>query len=332
MTATIAEVAKAAGVSPGTVSNVLNRPDVVQEATRTRVMDAMQELNYRPNRQARMLAGGRDNGIGLVLHDAGNPFFAQIAHSVDDVAEAHGYGIMLASSRASVRRQQGALGMFVEHQLSGILLSPTVEGPQGLKEIRNSGVPVVLVDYPGAAGECSVAGDDIKGGGLAADHLLELGHTKMAFVGGATRVRQHGDRLNGLKASLRRAKLPLRQHLRNYSVEEDTIDCGRRVAAAVYEHLNAIDGIVCGNDLIAIGLINELGALGVRVPKDVSVVGYDDIDLAQLVHPALTTIHQPMTAMGGAATKLLLEEVSGKKHRHQHLTFDPHLVVRKSTS
>lgn len=333
MAATIADVARLAGVSPGTVSNVMNRPQLVLEATRLRVEQAMAELDFVPNRQARVLAGGLNRGIGLVIHDVGNPFFSQIADSVDDVATAHGYGIVLTSSRASLERQEASLRMFAEQRLSGVLLAPTVEGPTTAAKLRERGMAVVLLDYPGDTDECSVTVDDVSGGAVATRHLLELGRTRLAFVGGPSRVRQHADRLEGMRAAVRAAARTqdAKATVGVTSVGAHTVACGAQAAARLVKQRRRPDGVFCGNDLLAVGLIGELTRLGVRVPDDIAVVGYDDIELAALVGVPLTSVRQPMDEIGRVATQLLLAEISGGQHTHQQLRFEPRLVVRAST-
>lgn len=329
MAATIADVARLAGVSPGTVSNVMNRPQLVLEATRLRVEQAMAELEFVPNRQARVLAGGLNRGIGLVIHDVGNPFFSQVADSVDDVATAHGYGIVLTSSRASLDRQEASLRMFAEQRLSGVLLAPTVEGPTTAAKLRERGMSVVLLDYPGGIDECSVTVDDVSGGAIAARHLLGLGRTRLAFVGGPSRVRQHADRLEGMRAAVKAHDS--KATVAVTSVAAHTVACGAQAAAKLVKQRRRPDAVFCGNDLIAVGLVGELGRLGVRVPDDIAVVGYDDIELAALVGVPLTSVRQPMDEIGRVATQLLLAEIAGGQHTHQQLRFEPRLIIRSST-
>ncbi|ACQ81112.1 transcriptional regulator, LacI family [Beutenbergia cavernae DSM 12333] len=334
MPVTIADVARRAAVSPGTVSNVLNRPHIVREATRTRVEAAMAELDFVPNRQARALAGGLNRSIGLVIHDAANPFFAQVADGADDVAVAHGYGLVLTSSRASLARQEASLRMFAEQRVSGVLLAPTVDGPTTADRLRQAGIAVVIVDFPGGASECSVTVDDVTGGAVAARHLLDLGRRRIAFVGGPHRVRQHADRLTGVRRAARDARRTSGAgvSVRVLEVEEHTVEHGRRAGARLAATPGDVDAVVCGNDLLAVGVISELTGAGVRVPEDVAVVGYDDVDLAALVAVPVTSVRQPMAEIGRAAMRLLLSELSGDEHVHEHLRFEPELVVRASTT
>lgn len=325
--ATIADVARAASVSPGTVSNVLNRPQRVRSETRMRVQRAIELLGYRPNRQARMLAGGRDRGIGIVVHDAGNPFFARIADAVAETAEASGFSVVMSSSRADESRQEAALRLLLEYQVSGILLTPGVRSPR-LTELAG-GTPVVLLDYAGEKSQCSVRSDDVMGGRLGARHLIELGCRQLAFVGGARRVRQHRDRASGMRQVLR--AIADADRLKIIAVDADTVAAGLAAAGEVAAEIDTIDGILCGNDLLAFGVIKGLSDRGIKVPDEVKIIGFDDIDLAAFVSVPLTTIHQPVARMGQSATELLLDEILNPDHQHSQQTFRPELVVRSST-
>jgi LacI family transcriptional regulator len=326
MYATIADVAHAASVSPGTVSNVLNRPERVRTETRMRVQRAIDLLGYRPNRHARMLAGGRDRGIGIVVHDAGNPFFARLADAVAETAEARGFSVVMSSSRADESRQEAALRLLLEHQLSGILLTPGVRPPR-LTELA-AGTPVVLLDYPGDKSQCSVRSDDVLGGRLAGQHLIDLGCRRLAFVGGPRRVRQHRDRAAGMRHAMRTTSGV--EPLKIISVAEDTVTEGLAATAEVAAQIDTIDGLLCGNDLLAFGLIKGLADQGIRVPDDIKIIGFDDIDLAAFISVPLTTVHQPIALMGEAATELLLDEILNPDHRHRQRAFKPQLVVRAS--
>jgi LacI family transcriptional regulator len=317
-------------VSPGTVSNVLNRPELVRTKTRERVDRAIALLGYRPNRQARMLAGGRDHGIGLVVHDAGNPFFARIADAVAAAAEGRGFSVVMTSSRADEARQEAAMRLLLEHQLSGILLTPTVHPPTELATLA-AGTPVVLLDYPVGTNECSVHGNDVRGGRIAAAHMIEIGRRQLCFVGGPRRVQQHRDRAKGIREKIRAT--PDAEPLRVVAVGMDTIDAGYAATTDVLALRDGIDGVLCGNDLLAIGLMKGLTDHGLRLPQDLPVIGYDDIALAGLVSIPLTTVHQPIAQIGAAATELLLDEITKPdQHKHRRMNFDPHLVVRESTS
>lgn len=331
ISATIADVARAASVSPGTVSNVLNKPERVRSQTRARVQRAIDLLDYRPNRNARMLAGGTDKGIGLVVHDVGNPFFGSLANAVAETAEAQGFSVVMGSSGADDSRQESAVRLLLEHQLSGILLTPGVRPPRTFPEQSASSTPIVLLDYPGRAGqECSVSVDDVLGGRLAAGHLTDIGCRRLAFVGGPRRVRQHRDRVKGIRKVIDDTSGSAALVI--LSTAADNVTAGLAAAAEVASTLDTIDALICGNDLLAFGLIKGLADLGISVPNDVPVVGYDDIELAAFFSVPLTTIHQPINEMGVAATELLLAEITDPSHRHKRQRFKPSLVVRTSTA
>jgi len=333
MAVTIEDVARRAGVSRGTVSNVLNRPDIVLEATKARVLQAMRELDFVPNQPARMLGGARNRSISLVVHDVGNPFFAEMARGVEDVAVQENYVITLTSTRADDERQRTSLRLLLAQHVSGVLLTPTVSDIDGLTQLREHGVATVLLDYQGGVDECSVAVDDVVGGALAARHLVAQGHTRLAFVGGPRRVRQHADRLAGMRSVLGDMERGAQRRVRIITVPADTVACGEEAAKTLLsERTKPLPtGIFCGNDLLATGLLRALNSCGVGIPEDVAVIGYDDIELASLLATPLTSIRQPTYEMGRAATELLLDEIHDNDHKHRHLRFVPELVVRDST-
>lgn len=332
MAVTIEDVARRAGVSRGTVSNVLNRPELVLEATRARVRQAMRELDFVPSQPARMLGGLRNRSIGLVIHDVGNPFFAEIVRGVEDAATPENYVITLTSTRADDERQRTSLRLLLAQQVSGILLTPTESGGADLKELRTRGVASVLLDYEGDADECSVAVDDIRGGLMATQHLLDLGHRQLAFVGGPGRVRQHSDRLAGMRSALAASGPRGRPAVKVVKIPADTIACGEEAAARLLAGSTTLPtGVFCGNDLLAIGLLRGLAAHGAKVPDDVAVVGYDDIELASLLSTPITSVRQPMYDMGRTAADLLLGEIHDRAHSHQNVRFVPKLVIRDST-
>lgn len=335
MAVTIEDVARRAGVSRGTVSNVLNRPEVVLEATRNRVLTAMRELDFIASQPARMLGGLRNRSIGLVMHDVGHPFFAEIARGVEDVATREDYVLTLTSTRDDDERQRSSLRVLLAQQVPGILLIPTASGAADLRAVRERGVDVVLLDHEGGAHECSVAVDDIRGGIAATQHLLSLGHRRLAFVGGPHRGRQHSDRLSGMRSALAASGGRRRPAPQLITVPADTISCGEEAAAALLgkrAKRTFPTGIFCGNDLLAVGMIRGLTSAGVGVPDDIAVVGYDDIELTTLVGTPITSVRQPMYEMGRTAAELLLSEIHDRSHAHHNVRFVPELVVRESTA
>jgi LacI family transcriptional regulator len=326
----IKDVAARAGVSVGTVSNVLNRPDTVSSATATRVRDAIRDLGFVRNESARQLRAGKSRVVGLLVLDVGNPFFTELARGAEEVLTEAGLAVMLCSSDDDPEKEARYLGLLEEQRVQGLLVSPIDAVDKRLAEIRRRGTPVVMVDRTATSrNQCSAAVDDVQGGRLAAEHLLGQGHRKLAFVGGPAALQQVADRSRGAHeavGSVRGAALTVLEPAAM------TVAAGRAAAADLLALKKRPTAVFCANDLLAIGLQQALLTEGVSIPGDVAVVGYDDVELAAAVSIPLTSVRQPTRRLGRAAAKLLLEESSGEAHRHRHLVFAPELVVRESSA
>ena len=338
--ASIQDVAALAGVSVGTVSNVLNHPDRVSQPTRERVEAAVKKLDFVRNESARQLRAGQSGMIGLVVLDAGNPFFTDVAFGAEQVITQAGYSLMLANSGEDPAREAQHLRLFERIRAEGVLLSPVDAASGALARLRAQDIPVVLVDRGTAAtNECSVAVDDVAGGRLAAAHLLELGHRRIAVVGGPESLRQVVERRAGAQEAVagfadgngKWARLDV------LPTGALTIAEGRRVG----DELVALDeaerptGAFALNDLLALGLLQSFIQAGLRVPEDLALIGYDDITFAEAAAIPLSSVRQPREDLGRRAATLLLEEVRPKpkkpRHKHQHVVFEPELVARTST-
>ena len=207
MAAGMKDVASLAGVAVGTVSNVLNHPDLVRPLTRARVEAAMEQLGFIPNGSARQLRAGRSRCLGLVVLDVTNPFFTEVARGVEDYAQAAGYAVILCNSDEADDKERRYLRVLEEQRVRGILITPVHGRAPELRRIRERGTPVVLLDRPGSAGQCSVAVDDRRGGEIAVSHLLGLGHRRIALVNGPVAIRQCADRRRGALRAVERAGL-----------------------------------------------------------------------------------------------------------------------------
>ena len=327
---TVLEVARLAGVSMATVSNVLNRPNVVAAATKSRVLAAMQQLNFVPNSAARQLAAGRSRAIGLVVLDLTNPFFLEVARGVEDVASSAGYVVILFNSADSRDRETRSLSVLREQRVSGVLLSPVAARTELVEQMRAEGTRVVLLDRRGAAtGECSVSVDDVLGGQAAGEHLIATGRRSLAFVRGGRHVRQYNDRERGIRSALRGAGLDDRSLVVLH--EEMSVSGGEHAGERILREFANVDAVVCGNDTIAAGVERALLKAAVRVPDDVALVGYDDVPLAKLITVPLTSMQQPMYEMGRSAAQLLLDEIEDSDHVHKRVSFNPSLVARSSS-
>lgn len=329
----VTDVAERAGVSLGTVSNVLNHPDRVAAPTRKRVQKAIDELGFVRNEAARQLRAGRSKSIGLIVLDVANPFFTDIAAGVEQAASEEGLSLLLCNSADDTEREKHYVSLLEEHRSYGILLTPVLAVTRQIDEIRRRGTPVVLVDRGAARQQCSVSVDDIVGGQLAARHLLEQGHERIAFVGGPMAIKQVADRLEGARSAFRAAgKNPDR--ITVIETEATNVAGGRSAG----QRIAALSGrgrptaAFCANDLLALGVLQEMTRQRIAVPEHMAIVGYDDIEFAGAAAVPLTSVRQPRSQLGRAATELLIDEVErAATHRHRQVVFEPELIVRASS-
>ncbi|HEX4833580.1 MAG TPA: LacI family DNA-binding transcriptional regulator [Trebonia sp.] len=335
MPVSIKEVAAHAGVSVATVSNVLNRPEIVASTTRDRVNAAISELGFVRNESARQLRAGRSRTLGLVVLDVANPFFTDLARGVEDEANKAGLAVILCNSDDQERKENRYLDLLEEHRVQGVLITPVVSGGTRLARLQRRGTPVVLVDSRSPSrGQCSVAVDDVLGGDIAVSHLLAAGHERIAYVGGPASIRQVADRYEGALRAMDRAGLPP-GHLQLIRVEALNVASGQRAGrqVAALPSGERPTAVFASNDLIALGLLQEMTRHRIRVPEDVSIIGYDDIDFAAAAAVPLTSVRQPRQQLGHTAARLLLEEAEdGEAHQHRQVIFEPELVVRESTT
>ena len=331
----IKEVAAHAAVSVATVSNVLNRPEIVATATRERVNRAIKELGFVRNESARHLRAGRSRTIGLVVLDVANPFFTDLARGVEDAAAAAGLAVILCNSDDQERKQNRYLDLLEEHRVQGVLITPVSSGGTRLARLQRGGTPVVLVDSRSPSrGQCSVAVDDVLGGDLAISHLLDAGRDRIAYVCGPPGIRQVADRHEGALRAFARAGRPA-DDLQVIDAGALNVAAGQKAGAeiAALPARSRPTAVFCANDLIALGVLQEMTRNRIRVPEEVSIVGYDDIDFAAAAAVPLTSVRQPRAQLGEAATELLIDEVENpQRHQHRQVVFEPELVVRESTA
>ncbi|MCC4247547.1 LacI family DNA-binding transcriptional regulator [Microbacterium testaceum] len=329
MSASIKDVASAAGVSVGTVSNVLNRPEKVSPATVERVHAVIGELGFVRNDAARQLRAGQSRSVGLVVLDSANPFFAEVARGAEERADAAGLSVLIGNSGQHGARENAYLDLFREQRVRGVLLTPSDPAAPAIAHV---GIPLVLVDGESPDGRVSsVAVDDDEGGYLAARHLLERGRRRIAFVGGPLGVRQVADRLEGARRAL--AEVP---EARLEVVEKPalTVFAGRQVGEefAARRPEDRPDAAFCANDLLAVGLLQGAAILGaVQVPADLAIIGYDDIDFVQSTVVPLSSVRQPAREIGATAIELLLDALADPAAAPRRVRFRPELVVRAST-
>jgi LacI family transcriptional regulator len=331
--ASLPMVAQRAGVSLGTASNVLNRPHLVSEGTRERVLRAMDELDYVPNVGARQLRQGRSHLIGVLVLDISNPFWGEVVRGAEAVAADSGEVIIVCNAGESTVKEDNALRALTEHRVDGLLIAPVAADEDRLERLQRSGMQVVLLDYPSSRPTLrSVAVDDIRGGALAAGHLLGLGHTHVAFLGSTT-IHWGADRRIGVDRAFHAAGLDPAGHVRDVRTTALSSAEGERAADAIVAADPRPTAVICVNDLLALGVLRGLNRSGLRVPQDISVVGYDDVPFAAALSPPLTTIQQRPYRIGETAAHLMLDATGeGPQDAERHVVFDPRLVVRDSTA
>ena len=331
MSMNVRDVAREAGVSVGTVSNVLNRPEIVSPATVERVLAVIERLGFVRNDAARQLRAGRSHTVGLIVLDTRNPFFTDLAHGAQNQALGEGYTVLLGGSDESSERESSLLDLFEEQRVAGVLISPVRTDLSRLWRLRESGTPVVLVDRGSSDRSfSSVSVDDVEGGRVATQHLIDIGRRRIAFIGGPLDIEQVAHRLEGAQAVVSQCADAV---LTVHPTEALTVLEGRRVA----EQLAALppeqrpDAVFAANDLLAMGVIQALVMTSsLRVPEDVALVGYDDIDFASAAVVPITSVRQPSVEIGKTALDLLLREAAGAEQREQ-IVFQPELIARDST-
>ncbi|MFT4084519.1 MAG: LacI family DNA-binding transcriptional regulator [Nocardioides sp.] len=330
----VKDVAAAAEVSLGTVSNVLNRPERVSAATRERVARAMAELGFVRNESARSLRTGRSNTLAYVMLDTGNPFFTDVAHGIELATESFGNTLFLCNSDNRADREAALLSHLEERQILGVLITPVDPQSATLTELAARGTPLVIVDRTRDTPDfCSVAVDDVLGGRLALEHLIDQGHRRVAVVGGPLSIGQVADRYAGAQQVWAEAGLP---------PGDLTLIQGAALTAAdgraAGEQIAGIPArrrptaAFCANDLIALGLLQHSISQGLAVPGDLAIMGYDDIEFAAAAAVPLTSVRQPRQQLGRTAAELVLDEAGNPDHTHRQVSFTPALVARASTT
>lgn len=331
---TIRDVAALAGVSVATVSNVLNRPSIVAAGTQERVQDAIARTGFVRSTAAGQLRGGKSRTVGIVVLDLANPFFTDMVRGAEDVLREHGYMLMVCSSDESAEQELHYLRLLEEHRVDGILITPAGRELEEIAKLANHGIPTVLLDREASDEElCSVTVDDVRGGQLAALHLLELGHRNIAFVNGPASIRQCADRREGALTALRDrgSRFPPDVALQEIAVPALTADHGERAVAALLALEPSPTAVMCANDLLALGVLKGLASARRTPPAELAIVGYDDVTFASMLSPALTSVRQPKYELGAAAASLLVEEASGGTHEHRSMRFEPELIIRASS-
>ncbi|MGH2761249.1 MAG: LacI family DNA-binding transcriptional regulator [Thermoleophilaceae bacterium] len=322
----IRDVAEHAGVSPATVSRVLNGVGTVREDYRRRVVDAIAELGYRPNRLARNLRRQNAEMIGVVVSDIENPHFTQMVRAVEDGAFRNGYRMLLCNTDEAGDKQRAYLEMLAGERVLGVILSPSNPAGDEIGWMLDLAIPIVAFDRAVADPRAdSVVSDGEGAARTATEHLMAAGHRRIAFIGGPAGIETADTRRAGYEAAMRAEGQRPREGDGGFR-----IDGGRHATEELLEHGGEVSALVVANNLMAIGALEALAQHGRRVPDDMALVAIDDPFWAELVEPPLTVLAQPVRDMADTAMRLLLGRIAGRPRKPRHEVFPLELRVRGS--
>jgi DNA-binding LacI/PurR family transcriptional regulator len=322
-------VAKLAHVSIATVSRTINHIPTVNPKMAKRVWEAIRELNYFPNTQARALVSGRSRLLGLIVSEITNPFFPELIQGFEEIAVQNGYEILIGSTNYDPERMKSCIRRMVERNAEGVaVMTFGIEQPL-LDQLADRKIPLVFVDVaPNRPGMSVLRVDYHHGIRQGVQHLAALGHRSIAFVAGPQRLHSAQSRLSAFKKALQECGIPVED---KFIIEGDhTMEGGLAAATRILEHKNLPTAIMCSNDMLAIGVLHKLSRSGLQVPGDVSIIGFDDIHMAEMMIPSLTSIQMSRSDLAHAAVTALRSHLEGSSPKREY-TIDTRLVVREST-
>lgn len=328
---TIKEVAAAAGISFGTVSRVINNDVHVKAETRERVLQEMERLGYVVNRQARSLAGGKSNMIGVLAPDLGTGYIGEIIRGIDAELSLASYDMMLFTTHRAATKEANYVANLAKGMVDGLLLVLPRNPSDYIRILTRREFPFVLIDHQGNGDPCPAVGaTNWQGAYNATEYLIKLGHTRIGFITGSLDLGAAMDRLNGYKSALRANHVPFSEAL----VYEGTFfqPDGFAGASALLDLPEPPSAIFASNDVMAMGAMDAVRNRGLSIPDDISILGFDDIPQAELVRPALTTVRQPLEKMGRIATQMLLDKLKNPDKTTNRIELPTELIVRSSTS
>lgn len=341
MKTTIDDIAKKAGVSKATVSRVLNnRPEGVGAETRLRIQELILETGFQPSGFARGLATGKSHSVGLIIPDITNPFYSQMVRGIEDTLNTAGYSLFLCNSDRDIKKEKGYINLLIEKEVDGIILDSAESNCDSQVELlEKNSIPFVLLDrrVEGSKKRSGVYVDNTHGARLAADFLFSRPGCSLLFLNGPADLSQSRQRQAGVEEVFHEKGLE-QSHLR-ILYSDFTLEGGYQVIANILEESHydpkqknpPFTALFAANDLMAIGAMRALKQAGILIPKQVEVIGFDDIELSGLVEPPLSTVYQPSLEMGSRSAALLLQMISGIVLRPKSITLMPKMVLRDTT-
>lgn len=329
--ANIRKISELAGVSVATVSRVLNHPETVSEDTRNRILMVMEELNYVPNSIARSLSTNRTSTIGLIIPNILNPLYPSIAKGVEDVFYKKGYNILLSNTEYDASREKDCIEMLLSKKVDGLIICSSILEIADFDIIIKQKVPFVLLGEYMEDSDINIVYTDYQlGAYMATTHLIKAGYKTIAHISGPMNRKASVEKLDGYKKALLEAGC---KYDEEYIIEgNNQIDGGHLALKKILKKKGKPDAIFVANDLMALGAIEAVKVSGYTVPGDIAVVGFDDIEVASLVEPKLTTVTHPVYRMGLTAARLLLDNILNEEEDcfKQKIFIQPMLKVRKS--
>jgi DNA-binding LacI/PurR family transcriptional regulator len=330
--ATIYDVAREAGVSIAAVSQVINGKGKISEERRNQIMLVMERLHYQPSYIAAALTGKKTYTLGLLVPDISNPFFAEIARSVENQGDSRGYSLVICSTDNKDERLERYLSLLQQKSVDGMIIGTGIKKKEMLDRMLERSVPIVMIarELPEIDVQTVVV-DDFAGGVLAAKHLLGLGHSRMSVLAEAPQVSSSRERIRGFRQALAEAGLELPEE-RVRESSEDLVKDGKCRAMELLSHKERPTAIFCCNDLLAVGALQAAKQLQIGVPSELSIVGFDNTILASVTDPPLTTVAQPMELMGTIAVDLVIGQLNKEPAVQQRKVLSPELIIRQSTA
>lgn len=327
---TMRDVAKTTGFSVNTVSRALNHKPDVNEETRKTIVEAATKMGYRPNKLARSLRSNKTHTIGVIVADIANPYFGALVKGVEKEARKRHYSVILLNTDEDYERESEAIQVVLEERVDGIIISPTQKETGTIKNLLQLGIPFVLFGRRFSDLETNyVVTDDVHGGFLATEHLISLGHRRIGMINGPIHISSAKERFQGYREALGRYGLKQEQSL--VTAGAVTMEDGYEVAESLLNKNPRPTAIFAFSDFVSFGVMKAIREVGLKVPEDISVVGYDDNQFASCSETPLTTIHIPKEELGINAAKVLKEQfVDNQPIKQVELSVD--LIVRQSTS
>ncbi len=333
MRVTIDDIARLAGVSKATVSRVLNnKAEGVSTDTRKMIQKLIDDLEYKPNLLARGIVTSKTKTIGLILPDITNPFFPELVKAVEDCASKNGYTVIFGNTDFSLEKEQNYISTFIAKRVDGVILTSTVDDNSIIhNKFKKYNVPCVLLDrtMKNMDYDAGVFFDNQYALYISCEYLIKHGNKKIAFISGPAAVSTSRERIEGYKMALGQYGIEFDQRFIKYG--NFTLDSGYKAIWDLHNDGIEFTGVLASNDIMAIGAMKALKELKYKIPDDIEVIGFDNIEFASMTEPPLTTIQQPTYEMGQKATEFLLMLINGKSPKNKHIRLQPKLVFRSTT-